>query len=142
MIVLNLCCGNLHRFEGWFASLGEFQRQASGHQVTCPHCNDASITKLPAGSHVHVRRALPAKTVDSTAQNTTDEAKLLAALEELLRDSDNVGTNFPEEARKIHYAETPARSIHGTATADEVYSLLEEDIGVVPLPPLLRKNIH
>ena len=141
MIVLNLSCANLHHFEGWFASLEEFQRQAVEQQVTCPHCNDASITKLPAASHV--RRAQPDKAAANAAHPLAqDKARLLAALEEMLRDSDNVGASFPEEARKIHYAEAPARSIHGTASADEVCSLLEEDIGVIPLPALLRTNVH
>lgn len=140
MIVLNLACGNSHCFEGWFASLEEFQRQAGTQQVICPHCNDASITKLPAGSHV--RRAVAEKSQVAGAEKTSDEARVVAALEELLCDSDNVGQNFPEEARKIHYAEIPARNIHGTASVAEVRSLLEEDISVVPLPNFLRKNIH
>lgn len=136
MIVLNLSCGNSHSFEGWFASLDEFQRQADCSQVICPHCHNASITKLPAGSHV--RRGVP----DTLPRNSLDRNKLISALEELLSDSENVGASFPEEARKIHYEEAPARSIHGTASVAEVYSLLEEDIGVIPLPGFLRKDIH
>ncbi len=140
MIVLNLSCGNRHSFEGWFASLEEFQRQAGAQLVTCPHCNDACITKLPAGSHV--RRAATEKSPAKAARKASDETRILAALEELLCDSENVGANFPEEARKIHYAEIPARNIHGTASMSEVRSLLEEDISVLPLPNLQRKNIH
>ncbi|MDD5177264.1 MAG: DUF1178 family protein [Sterolibacterium sp.] len=139
MIVLNLSCSNSHSFEGWFASLEEFQRQAEVHQITCPHCNNAIITKLPSGSHV--RRAAPEKTPD-LAGSETSQAKILTALEDLLRDSENVASRFPEEARKIHYAEAPPRRIHGTASIDEVHALLDEDIAVVPLPNLLRKDIH
>ncbi|MFA7270052.1 MAG: DUF1178 family protein [Sterolibacterium sp.] len=138
MIVLNLSCGNNHSFEGWFASLKEFQRQAEARQVACPHCHNLSITKLPAGSHV--RRGVPEK--NPQPGNNFDQARLLGALQELLSNSENVGTRFPEEVRKIHYEETPARSIHGTASADEVCSLLEEDIGIIPLPNLVRKDIH
>ena len=141
MIVLNLSCGNSHSFEGWFASLEEFQRQAEVHQVTCPHCNNASITKLPSGSHV--RRAVPEKIQGSgSKEKNSDQVKLLAALEDLLHDSENVASRFPEEARKIHYAEAPRRNIHGTASIDEVYALLDEDIAVMPLPNLFRKDIH
>ncbi|MBI5922503.1 MAG: DUF1178 family protein [Betaproteobacteria bacterium] len=138
MIVLNLSCSNSHSFEGWFASLEEFQRQAVAQQVTCPHCNDVNITKLPAGSHV--RRAVMEKS--AVPASISDEAKVLAALEQLLNNSDNVGASFPEEARKIHYEETPARNIHGTASVAEVRSLLEEDIGVIPLPLRPRKGMH
>lgn len=138
MIVLNLSCGNSHSFEGWFASLEEFQRQAEVHQVSCPHCNDACITKLPSGSHV--RRAVPEKIPDTVPQ--IDQAKLKAALAELMHDSENVAARFPEEARKIHYDEAPVRRIHGTASIDEVHALLAEDIPVLPLPNFLRKDIH
>lgn len=138
MIVLNLSCGNSHCFEGWFASMDEFHRQSAGSLVTCPHCNDASITKLPSGSHV--RRGVAEKTADSPVAK--EQGKLLAALEDLLRDSEDVAAKFPEEARKIHYEEAPPRRIHGTASSEEVHALLEEDIPILPLPKLLRKNIH
>lgn len=140
MIVFNLSCNNNHGFEGWFASLEAFQAQAAGGQVTCPHCNSAVIEKLPAGPHV--RRSLPDKPAVTGLQLSADEIKLRNVMEEILRNSENVGTRFPEEARKIHYSEIPARGIHGTASAAEVISLLEEDIAVLPLPKVLRNDIH
>lgn len=140
MIVLNLSCGNSHAFEGWFASLEAFQAQAAGGQVTCPHCSSTSIEKLPAGPHV--RRSLPDRATDAALNRSEDQIKLRNLLEELLRSSEDVGTRFPEEARKIHYSEIPARSIHGTASTAEVIALLEEDIGVIPLPNVLRNDIH
>lgn len=50
--------------------------------------------------------------------------------------SEYVGPRFPEEARKIHYAETPARGIHGEATREEAQALREEGIEFFPLPIL------
>jgi len=140
MIVLNLCCGNRHAFEGWFASFEVFRDQAKAGQVACPHCNSTNIEKLPAGPHV--RRSPPEASAVPAVQLNGDELKLRNLMEELLRHSDDVGPSFPEEARKIHYSEIPARSIHGTASAAEVISLLEEDIGVIPLPKLLRNDVH
>ena len=140
MIVLNLSCGNGHRFEGWFASLEVFQAQAEDGQVTCPQCNDTIVTKLPAGPHV--RRVVPEKVTGAELTEDSEETGLVASIEKLLRESEDVGTRFPEEARKIHYSESPARNIHGTASVAEVSSLLEEDIRVIPLPVLLRKDIH
>lgn len=140
MIVLNLSCSNNHTFEGWFASIEVFQAQSDGRQITCPRCNSNAIDKLPAGPYI--KRTRGGGVADPAAESVRFEAKLRNALQELLRDSDDVGTRFPEEARKIHYAEAPARSIHGTASAAEVISLLEEDIGVIPLPNLPGGNIH
>jgi hypothetical protein len=140
MIVLNLSCENSHVFEGWFASVEVFHAQAAGGQVECPHCQSAIIEKRPAVPHV--RRALPDSTTRAVVKPSEDDIRRRNLMEELLRQSDNVGTRFPEEARKIHYSEIPARAIHGTATAAEVISLLEEDIGVIPLPNVLRNDIH
>ena len=50
--------------------------------------------------------------------------------------SEYVGPRFPEEARKIHYEETPARGIYGEATREEAKALSEEGIEFFPLPIL------
>lgn len=47
---------------------------------------------------------------------------------------DYVGDRFPEEARRIHYGETPARPVYGEATLAEARELLEEGVSVAPLP--------
>lgn len=140
MIVFNLSCDNNHAFEGWFASHEAFQAQVAAGQVGCPHCDSTTIEKLPASPHV--RRSLSDKPPGPALPVNADEIKLRKAMEELLRDSENVGARFPEEARKIHYSEIPARGIHGTASVAEVISLLEDDIAVFPLPNVLRNDIH
>ena len=48
--------------------------------------------------------------------------------------ADYVGPQFAEEARKIHYGETPERHIYGEATAEEARELIEEGLDVAPLP--------
>jgi hypothetical protein len=50
--------------------------------------------------------------------------------------SEYVGERFPEEARKIHYDEAPARGIYGEATREEAQALTEEGIELFPLPSL------
>jgi hypothetical protein len=49
--------------------------------------------------------------------------------------ADYVGANFAEEARKVHYGETPARALYGEATPREARELIEEGVDVAPLPP-------
>jgi len=58
-------------------------------------------------------------------------------LDELLTKSEDVGKEFPAEARKIFYQEAPARAIRGEASAREHEELLDEGIPVarLPLPP-------
>jgi len=132
MIVLNLTCTNSHEFEGWFASGEEFVRQAETRLVSCPYCNDLGITRLPSGPHVK-----------RTAAVAPSKAKeIVNALAELAQHSDNVGEQFPEEARKIHYQEVAPRSIRGVASSSEVKALIEEGIPVLPLPMLPKDKVH
>ena len=69
---------------------------------------------------------------------TPDVAKqLFASLVMMARTAENVGIHFPEEARRIHYNEAPARTIRGIASSDETRELMEEGIMVLPalVPP-------
>ncbi len=68
------------------------------------------------------------------------EAELRAKLKEL-RDhikanADNVGEQFPEQARKMHYGEIAHRPIYGDASPTEAKALIEEGVEVMPLPVL------
>jgi hypothetical protein len=151
MIIFELCCGHGHRFEGWFASGEEFARQQERSLVTCPLCDDARIERLPS-ARVSVPKgaardnAPPAQA--SEERDTTDNAALglpadaIAKLREIVRNTENVGRRFPEEARKIHYRETAPRAIRGQASRDEAQALTEEGIEFASLPPFLTGDTH
>lgn len=51
----------------------------------------------------------------------------------MVANTTDVGDQFAEEARKIHYGETPERGIRGKATLQETKDLVEEGIAVMPL---------
>ena len=53
---------------------------------------------------------------------------------------DNVGGNFAEEARKIHYGEAEKRGIYGEATYKEASELNDEGIDFYQLPSRVRRN--
>jgi hypothetical protein len=63
-------------------------------------------------------------------------------LDEILTRSEDVGAEFPAEARRIHYEEAPARMIRGQASLEEHEALVEEGIPVarLPVPPGKRWN--
>jgi hypothetical protein len=139
MIVFNLGCENSHRFEGWFASSEDFERQVGGKLVSCPMCGNANISRLPhaayvkSGARERPRRLEPA--AGSAQQYANVGAEMLAKLvERIIENTEDVGAAFPEEARKIHYREAPERRIRGTASRDEVEALKEEGVEVVALP--------
>ena len=66
------------------------------------------------------------------------------ALRELRRhvedNCDYVGTQFAEEARKIHYGEAEERNIYGESSDEDAVSLNEEGIKVQRIPWLPREN--
>ena len=72
------------------------------------------------------------------AREAAREAALRHAMrrvaEVVRRNTVDVGAAFPEEARRIHYGEAPERGIRGRASPDEVRSLVEEGVGIAPVP--------
>ena len=141
MIVFNLGCENSHRFEGWFASTEDFERQLGRKLVTCPLCGNANVSRLPHAVHIgkaggrpqRTERAEPSAAAPRQYANVGTEA-LTKLVEHIIENTEDVGTAFPEEARRIHYQETPERRIRGTASREEVESLKDEGIEVVALP--------
>jgi hypothetical protein len=63
-------------------------------------------------------------------------ARLKELRAQLIKNADNVGKKFPEEARKIHYGEIEHRSIYGEASPEDAKALHEEGIEFHPLPVL------
>ena len=151
MIIFDLTCGHGHRFEGWFASADDFEQQSKAVLVRCPVCDDASIVRVPSAK-VHVGRATedaPRAADDEPKATATDtEAamglprELVNKLREIVRNTENVGRRFPEEARKIHYEEVPPRSIRGQASKHDADALREEGIDFAALPPFLTREPH
>ena len=62
----------------------------------------------------------------------------------VLDHSEDVGQQFAEEARRIHYGESRLRAIRGQTTLDEVHSLVDEGIEVMPLlvPETHKNSLH
>jgi len=61
-------------------------------------------------------------------------SRFVEAVSELLQNTEDVGTRFAEEARRIHYGETEQKAIRGQTTPEERAALAEEGIEVFTLP--------
>ena len=142
MIRYSLSCDQAHVFEGWFASSTDFDSQVASGFLTCPTCNSAAINKqlmAPSVSTARSKEATLALAADAEKKEMLEKVKEIVAA--IKANSDDVGDKFPEEARKIHYGETEARGIIGKASPDEVHALIEEGIGIAPLP-LLPEDVN
>ena len=60
--------------------------------------------------------------------------RLVEAVAELLKNTQDVGNRFAEEARRIHYGESDAKAIRGQTTPEEREALADEGIEVFTLP--------
>ena len=62
------------------------------------------------------------------------QAAMMKVVRHVIANTEDVGPQFAEEARKMHYGESEERSIRGQASMEETQDLLEEGIEVMPLP--------
>lgn len=135
MIVFDLRCVEGHVFEGWFEDSPTFEDQKKKKLISCPFCNNTSISKIPSKFGI--------KSSDN-GQNIPDKQvvleKMTKKLSEYIENNfDNVGTNFATEALKIHYGVSEPRNIRGVSTSQEEKTLKEEGIQFfkvpIPVPP-------
>lgn len=149
MIKYQLACAAGHEFEAWFASSDAFDTQARRKLISCPDCASNAVTKRPMAPAIVSGRAqrksaeimsesaaLPVTmAADPKAKALTDELRALKA--KLLQSSEDVGSRFSEEARRIHFGEAEVRAIHGEATLEDARQLDDDGVpfGIFPRLP-------
>lgn len=149
MKVLDLQCANGHSFEGWFASEEDFQSQNGRAMVQCPLCGVSQVNKKLSAPRLNLSGAqeAPSRAVEVAAAAPSDgelAAAWLAVARQLIANTTDVGGQFAQEARKMHYGETEQRGIRGQASPEETRELLEEGIAVLPfvLPDALKEPMQ
>ena len=152
MKVLDLRCGAGHTFEGWFASEDDYGSQRERGLLDCPVCGNAEVLRLPSAPRLNLSGArapepapapapagepaggaAPAQ-VTQLAVHGSAVQRFVEAVAELLQNTQDVGSRFAEEARRIHYGESEAKAIRGQTTPQEREALADEGIEVFTLP--------
>ena len=155
MIRYSLRCDRGHEFESWFQSSSAYEQQEKRKLVNCPACGSAEVERAIMAPQIVSKKGrdstaaapapAPTASTDVTAPASTpllmaQERELRAKLKELrdhiVKNADNVGERFPNEARKMHYGDIEHRPIYGEASPDEARALIEEGVEVSPLPVL------
>ena len=150
MKVLDLRCAAGHGFEGWFASEDDYGSQRERGLLDCPVCGNAEVVRLPSAPRLNLSGArapavaparAPAQPGDGAPPATQvalhgqpEAVRFMEAVSELLRNTEDVGPRFAEEARRIHYGESDPKAIRGQATSQEREALADEGIEVFTLP--------
>jgi len=156
MIHYNLRCAKGHAFESWFQSSSAYETQEKRKLVSCPVCGSTKVERAIMAPRIVGKKGRDTKPSDqlpvpvpatevippssSTPLLMAQEVELRAKLKELrdhiVKNADNVGEKFPNEARKMHYGDIEHRPIYGEASPEEARSLIEEGVEVSPLPVL------
>jgi len=150
--VFDLQCEAGHVFEGWFASADDYDAQRARGILACPVCDSHQVNKMLSAPRLNMGRGQPGS-VDAPPSRPTDEAEpghaagpeymariqaqVLKHVRELVRNSENVGDRFANEARRMHEGEIEHRAIRGSTTLREREELARDGIAVMPIPDFL-----
>ena len=141
MIRYSLKCSHGHVFDSWFRDSEAFDALAGAGQVACAVCGDAKVEKAVMAPSVGGGRQSEAEPQAPLSQPASPAEAALAKLREhLAKNSDYVGTEFADEARRIHVGESDKRSIWGEASPEDAKALHDEGIPVAPIPWMSRRN--
>ena len=152
MIRYNLRCDAGHAFESWFQSSSAYESQEKRKLVNCPACGSTKVERAIMAPQIVSKKkdsaepapaisastdvAAPTSTPLMMAQERELRAKLKELRDHIVKNADNVGERFPNEARKMHYGDIEHRPIYGEASPEEARSLIDEGVEVSPLPVL------
>ena len=160
MIKYQLICDKSHEFEGWFGNSATFESQQESGLLTCPVCGSADVRRALMAPNLaspktrktdlaeqqpsaqpepqpqpqapqQASAALPQAAARKMQELMSEMRALQTRIREECRD---VGNDFAEEARKIHYGEVEPEGIYGQATAEEREALDEEGIEIMDMP--------
>lgn len=142
MIRYALRCADGHDFDGWFSDSGTYEVQRRRGFVSCPQCGSVKVEKAimaPAivGAERPPMEAKPEPLADDKRQRLREAVRQIRR--EIEKNTDDVGPRFPEVARAIHYGETPERAVRGQASTAEAKALIEEGVGIMPVPALAEE---
>jgi len=149
MIIFDLICEHEHRFEGWFRDASTFDTQLAAQMVSCPQCESLAVRKVPSAVAIGTKssklRELPV-TASAPAAGPVTAGQVLSLYKQLTAAltamTEDVGSDFADEARKMHYCETPERAIRGQTTEEEYEALCEEGITVLRLPFIREDDLN
>jgi hypothetical protein len=137
MIKYALGCAEGHKFESWFPDGAAYEKLRNRGLVACPECGSTKVDKaIMAPAVVGVERAAVEKPAENLVDDKRRQAReMIARLRrEIEANTVDVGARFPEVARAIHQGDEPERAIRGQASLAEAKALVEEGIGVMPMP--------
>ena len=136
MIRYDLICEDEHFFESWFKDSKSYQKQLEANEIACPKCNNSNISKSLMAPGIPKKTNTKNGNVIANSSSSSINNAIRKIRDEIKKNSEYVGDQFPEEARKIHYNEAEMRSIYGKASKKEITELVDEGIDIIQIPEI------
>jgi len=157
----NLRCNLDHDFEGWFPNKDELLKQIDKGLVECPYCGTINVKKTLSSPNISTKsnkkltdttknlNSSSSKLQDvndnfeskNTVFNNYQLRKIYKNLQKTIeKEFTNVGSNFANEARKIHYGEKKPKNIYGKCSESERVDLEKEGVDFASIPWVSRDN--
>jgi hypothetical protein len=133
MIKYTLKCTQDHSFESWFESAQSYDKLMAADLVTCAICGSSKVEKAIMAPQVRSSRKKATAPSLSEPASAAEQA-VREMRKEIEANSEDVGSDFANQARAIHDGDAPERSIYGKAKPEEARALAEDGIPVVALP--------
>ena len=131
MIKYNLTCECGKIFESWFSSSAEYDVLKKRKLINCIYCDSTLVKKSIMSPNLSSKSNKIAKKTKLKKNIKKQLVEFRKYIEENCR---NVGDNFPQEARNIHYDKKTSKGIYGKATLEETAELLDEGIDIATIP--------
>ena len=129
MIRYTLNCNNGHQFDSWFSDSASFEKLREKGHLECAICSSKEVAKSLMAPVV-----APKKKETLLSKQSALEKEIKALKQKIKATATDVGENFSDEARAMHYGEKEEKPIVGKTTIDEAKELAEEGIPFTPLP--------
>ena len=147
MIKYSLKCSEINcedkgTFDGWFQNSEAYETQINSGQLTCPFCGGENVSKSLMSPSIKSPKEKGAKSKISSQfieekniDKKVDVLTLLRTLKkEVQKNAEFVGNNFAKEAKAIKSGKSIERAIYGSAKAEEINDLKNDDIQVLSIP--------
>jgi len=145
MIRYSLRCDNDHDHDSWFQSGEAYLQLRDAAMLSCPICGSSQVEKAMMAPQVASgikSSGEESESIDLAEPMSRYEEAVQELRQEIEKGSEDVGRNFAKEARAIAKGEAPRRTIRGESHLKEARTLIEEGIGVLPLPWSDHVNTH
>ena len=109
MIKYNLICECGKTFESWFSSSSEYDLLKKKKLINCIFCNSVSVKKTIMAPNLQSKSNKLKKKIKLEKKIKKELLDFRRYIEKNCR---NVGENFTQEARKIHYDKKTSKGIY------------------------------